>query len=250
MQKFIPQNVFSTVAFLATEQQIEYQNIVYPLGKLECYIFFSTYLSLQTSYLNIANSNNVDLYLMEGLESYVEYLEIDTEYETGQSASEFIKSRAKKLVGEIENLFKVGIHQEDVTILKFIRSFQSDDPINFNESNEKNIDELKVYHVILLDNLDAINSLYEKQKENLSKLKLDNWEKKCSDFLKNVSNLIKTLAVMPFEDARCNICGSHEERKNLEKTYISDSDMGRSLILPVCNICRKKHLAEDGWIHF
>ncbi len=250
VQKFVPKNIFSTLAYLATERQLEYQNSVYPLGKLECYIFFSTYISLQTSYLNLVNSDNVDLYLMEGLESYVEYLKIDTEYEAGLSANEYIKRRAGKLVKDIVNLQKVEMFEEEVTILKFIRHFQSEDPSNDIEIEEEKVNEIRVFNAILVDNLEIIDSLYEKQKENLSMLKLATWEKNCGDFLKNSSQLVESLAVMPFEEPRCNICGSFELRENLKNTFIDDSDMGMTLLLPVCDDCRKKHIAEDGFIHY
>lgn len=250
MQKFTPKNAFSTLAFLASERQIEYQNAIYPLGKLDCYIFFSTYISLLTSYLNLTNSDNIDLYLMEDLENYVAYMGIDTEVETGYNTNEYIKRRSGTFVESIDLLNKAENFEVEITALEFIRYFQSKDPMNYEQKDLENEAELRVFHVILLDNLEIIDSLYDKQKENAVLWKLAPWETKSEGFIRKASKLIEKVAVMPFEDPRCNICGSFEFRENLVKTLISDSDMGGTLILPVCKECRNKHLDEDGWINF
>ena len=254
-EKFSTKNLFSQLAYLACEKHVEGQELKHPLGKLDCYIFYSTYVSLLTSYIELSNTDNVDIYLMEGLEKFVEYLKIDIDALPQYQLENYIKARSNFYVTYFKDFSKYNF-TKITNYPHFLKCFEIEDPYfeNFENYELKYIDPFDIISLqltfnVVLDNINIIDKLYDTFREVASDYKLKEWKNNKPRLLDKSFDFIEKLVINPFEESRCNICGNFELREQLSLVPISDSEFG-SLLLPVCQSCKGKHINSEGWIEF
>lgn len=254
-EKFSTKNHFSQLAYLACEKHLEGQELKHPLGKLDCYIFYSTYVSLLTSYIELSNTDNVDIYLMQGLEKFVEYLKIDVDTLPQYKLENYIKARSNFYVKFFRD-FSTYNFTSQINYPYCLKCFEIEDPYfeNFETDELKYIDHfdiisLQLTFAVVLDNINIIEKLYDTFKEVASDYKLKEWNNNKPRFLDNSFDFIEKLVINPFEESRCNICGNFELRERLTLAPINDSEFG-GLILPICFQCKSKHSTDNGYINF
>lgn len=241
---FNPDNVFAEIAYKATENQIRLQNLEHPIGKLDCYIFYSTYISLLTSYLHLSNTDNVDIYLREGLNSYLEFLRIE-EDSFNDGFEYYLKARSTIFVKCIQVIGDVDF-KTSTNIPLYIRLFEAEDFTELDEVDDSNYNDLFKYFEFIKENLVWINSSYGNFKSRASLYKLETWEEGRASFFVSAPDFIEKLVILPFEESRCNICGDFELRENLEILPVSSDGEGR--LLPVCQNCKTKYIESNGWL--
>ena len=254
-EKFSTKNPFSQLAYLACEKHIEGQELKHPLGKLDCYIFYSTYISLLTSYIELSNTDNVDIYLMDGLEKFVQYLEIDVDSLPQYKLENYIKVRSNFYVEFFKGFSKYNF-TTPINYPFFLKCFEIEDPyfeeFNYNETSyidPFDIITLQLTFSVVLDNINVINKLYDNFNEVATDYKLLQWKNNKPNLLSNPLDFIEKLVIKPFEESRCNICGNFQLRERLELTQINDSEIG-GLLLPVCQSCKENNITSEGSIEF
>lgn len=248
--EFTNDNVFANIAYLACENQIRIQNLKYSIGKLDCFIFYSTYISLITSYLQLSNTDNVDIYLMEGINLYCDSLGLEKDsFYFDFDFEEYVKRRSNLFMEFIQEIDYVNF-DTNLNIPYYIGYFEADGFIEMEEIELLNINNLSTYFEAIKNNLELINYNYKKINRQAHKYSINEWVEPNISFIKNAKDFIKSLAVYPFEEYRCNICGDLVSREKLKRLPIHDSDEGYSLFLPVCKECEVKHIKPNGWIEF
>ena len=254
-EKFTTNNPFSMLAYLACEKHIEGQELKNPLGKLDCYIFYSTYVSLLTSYIQLSNADNVDIYLMDGLRKFIDYLEIDVDSLPNFNVEDYIRARSNFFVNYIKEFPKYNFDKQ-IDYPYFLKCFEMENPYfeDFNYDKTSYIDPfdimiLKLTFAVVLDNINVIDTLYDTFNDNVKDYKLLPWKNNKPKLLSNPFNFIDKLVINPFQECRCNICGDFELRERLLLAPINDSEFG-GLILPVCQQCKTKHSTSDDYINF
>lgn len=75
--KFRPKNGFAGLVYAAATPHMERQNLIHSHGKLECYIFYSTYVSIISSCLHPQHTDKVDQLLVNGIWDYKNFLNIN-----------------------------------------------------------------------------------------------------------------------------------------------------------------------------
>ena len=254
-EKFSTKNLFSQLAYLACEKHVEGQELKHPLGKFDCYIFYSTYVSLLTSYIELSNTDNVDIYLMEGLEKFAEYLEIDVDTLPQYKLENYIKVRSNFFVKHFKEFTKYNFNSP-AKFPYFLKCFEIEDPyfekVEYDETSyidPFDIISLQLTFTVVLDNINVIDKLFETLNEVANDYKLLPWKNNKPKLLSSPFDFIDKLAIRPFEESRCNICGDFELRERLVLVPINDSEFG-GLILPVCQKCKEKHSTDDDYINF
>jgi hypothetical protein len=236
-----PPNVFAEIAYDAVIAHTIKEGKLSKIGMLNCYIFYATYISIFTSHVNIKNTDNVDLYLAEGIDGFFDFLGLDIE-----DFSAFINWGDS--VFEREN---IGHYVDAISVLfmnEITKIFDNDVDLDFTlffnvneaEINIKDVDvyiNKKEHYKLTKTNILIINAKYDLLLPESRNLKLQDWEEyKSFDFL-DVGLFIKELVVSPFQNSRCYICGNFELREKLKyEPYSSDG------IFPMCLSCRTKNI--------
>lgn len=237
---FEPDNILSELAYIATEKQIKLQGLKHTIGKLDCYIFYSTYISLLTSYMNLSKVDDVEIYLKSDIKSYCKFLNID-EDSFDYSFNNYLEERANLFAESIQVVNEVDF-ETSTNLPIYLRLFEAENFTELYEVDDSNIDDLSRHFEILKENIDWINVNFKSYAFLSSIVTLDEEQ---TDFIKAASLFIGKLVIMPFKESRCNICGNFHLRENLELLPVYD-DYAR--LLPVCSGCKAKFMQPSGWI--
>ena len=252
---FSPDNVFSELAWNAVLQHVKKQNIRNIMGLYNCKIFYSTYISLVSSYTNISNTEVVESNLESGLNSFFTWAKInenrfktDTEnfvyYDSFFSINPYIKHLSRIFYSEIKGFnsdYYFYNHKPNFMIFFEIDRPMSEEVIydeDYFFDLEMEYSRIDEFFDVIKSNLIYINDVYDSiisdpknnyllpsQNINPSKMIGDN-------------NFFNNLVIKPFCEDRCQICGNffNREELKLEKVY------GEGLIMPMCNSCSRNNL--------
>lgn len=237
--QFSKYNPITKMALVACENQILNQNLKYPIGKLDCFIFYSTYISLLTSFLELSNTDNIEFYLMEGINSYSESLglEKDNFY---QDFEEYVKSRSYIFTNAIKEKYNFDLKKNPDT-LNYISLFEANDFIEIEDVELSDTSMLFVYFDIIISNLKLIDDEFDIIKNNAKDHKLKGWNTPAFVFNWEAHEFIEHLVIKPFQENRCQICGDFVSRENLKLNSYYDSEYGHNLLLPMCENCYNKN---------
>lgn len=240
--RFNPPNIFSEIVYEAVVAHIIVQKKNPNIGVFNCYIFYSTYISLLTSYLNLNNSDNVDLYLAEGMKAFFEFLkiEVDQDYYSYYNFDCTINSQF--LGGYVEhfsNYFTMEIDKFNRDLDIYFNFF-----LLFTVNEITEIDELEPIEntnfneiiKIIKTNFTILNAKYDLILPLSKSLLLEKWAENQSFELIYDETFIKRLIIYPFQRSRCQICGDITFREELKiSPYSSDGNF------PMCIKCRIKN---------
>lgn len=236
-----PPNVFADIAYDAVLAHIIKEGQLSKIGMLNCYIFYSTYISLFTSLVNIKNTDNVDLYLAEGIDTLFDFLKLDIEDFNGFFNHDSIFDR-ENLGGYVEDISIVFTNEikklldNDVDI-DFTLLFNVDEPETQIEYIDVFVNKNEHYELTKI-NIRIINAKYDLLLPESRNLKLEVWGENNSFDFADIDLFINELVVSPFKNSRCYICGNFELREKLKlESYSSDG------IFPMCMSCRIKNIS-------
>lgn len=244
-KSFNPPNVFSEMAYDAVVAHILEQDTLPKVGIFNCYLFYSTYISLLTSYVKINNTDNVDLYLAEGINELYDFLklEVDDFYEffnydsifSNDLIGGYVEEFSRLYINEFQKLMNYNFVFDDVKDFEIVLLFNTDEITQNTDLIAKDDFNLMNHLCLLRTNIHIINTKYDLSLSMSSSLKLEKWESKLYDFTQD-DLFLDTLIVYPFRKSRCFICGDLTLREELKlKPYLSDG------IFPMCTKCRNKN---------
>jgi hypothetical protein len=239
-------NIFSEIVYDAVLAHIIEEDKLTKVGIFNCYIFYSTYVSLYTSFVNIKNTDNVDLYLVDGIDRLFDFLKLEVEdfYDFNAYDSCFERENIGGYVEDISRFYTEIVHQ---TLLKkssfnkniqaeFILSFNSNEPateLDYFDGELKNVNN---HYTLIHTNFSIIDAKYDSILPVAKDLKLDKWLNNKYFNLDNIECFFEELIIPPFKKSRCYICGNFELRELLTlKPYSSDG------IFPMCESCDNKN---------
>jgi hypothetical protein len=251
--KFNPPNVFSEMVWNAVWTHVTKQNTINIIGIYNCKIFYSTYISLISSYTNLVNTDNIEIYLTEGLDSFFQWAGIDDDRFKSES-EQFISYYSTKLIDPYINHF-AHLFFNEIKELKstdlfssrppyFMMLFDVDSPKDDNEICndeyflDRDIEQSRIneFYKIIYSNFDIINNQFDSLLPQKDKLKLSSWPIGSARKMFSNPDFFEKLVIRPFNEARCQICGNFALREELSLNV--DPDEG--WILPMCPTCTKK----------
>jgi hypothetical protein len=252
--RFNPPNVFSEMAWSATWNHIRRLKTTNIIGLYNCKIFYSTYISLISSYTNVSNTDNIDLYLTEGLNEFFKWAGIkrdrfvsDSEgfilYENYEIADSYITHFSHLFFKEIKALGPTPIYEFKTPY--FMLLFEVERPVDDKEIYDDqyfydcDIDPSKIdeFFDTIQSNFDFINKQFDTLLRDKDVLKLDSWPIGKAVKMTSDNDFFKKLVIKPFQEARCQICGDFTLREELSLN--ADSEEG--WILPMCLDCKTKN---------
>lgn len=222
-KKFHPPNEFAALVYQAVLRYIDGATELEELSKMDCYMFYSTYINLLASF-STEGVEFAEEMLLDGISDYKKYLKLDdTSFTSG-----FGMYRVEKAV------FYTEVIQERIDSLNgklttiSLLSFETGDSFGMAEKN------------FLL-----INNSFNHFLSGLRNRWL--WDvtiEPCDFFIKG-SFHIDNLVALPFCLPLCQNCGELAMRSGLEMSNVDTEKGARRM--PICLDCRIK-LSEDGRI--
>lgn len=257
MSVFNPPNIYSEMVWKAVITHAEKQKLTHIIGLYNLKIFYSTYISLISSYSNLANTDNIEIYLNEGFESFFSWAKIN-ENRFKSDSEKFISYYSFELTDPyvvhfsrifLDELKKFNQHYYmGGDFPKFIVLFNVNEPMDLEE-----IDNLITYNEydchlmefmqginfieIANNNFKEINHQFDLSLEFRNRLKLAPWKVGKIDNILEANSFFDSLVIKPFNEARCQICGNFTLREELSLEVESDEGW----ILPMCPHCKKRN---------
>jgi hypothetical protein len=240
-EKFRPQNGFAGLVHVPTEVQIKHQKLKHPMGKLECYIFYSTYISVLTSCIHPRYVDMVDQLLVNGIWSYRKFLKIgESDFILG--FPHYVESRGKLYMDCIKEILENFNGRDGATIPTFVMMFETKEYKDLDEVDVSDLFHIMEAFQTVKLNLELIHQGYNLSAE-LEKMTVNvNPEV----FISAGTTIIDDLVVLPFRKPICEQCGSVKNRSDLE-AVATHTEHG-SFLMPVCLDCKAKYAGEDGSI--
>jgi hypothetical protein len=233
-EKFRPQNGFSALASVPTENQIKIQKLKNAQGKLECYILYATYISLFTSTQFPKYADKIDQLLVNGIWSYRNFLKI------GESPfilgfPHYVESRSKFYMECINEVLENFNGKDGATLPTFVMLFETNDVKEIDEVDVSDLFHIMAAFQTVKINLELIHNGYEIAAECEKMSVSINPE----DFYFMGSTLIEDLVVLPFRKPRCEHCGSLKQRSELYPVF-AETEYGQ-IRIAVCPNCKSKY---------
>jgi hypothetical protein len=253
--KFIPPNVFSEMVWNAVWSHIKKQNTTNIIGIYNCKIFYSTYVSLISSYSNLTNTNNVEIYLTKGLESFFQWAKINNDRFKSDSES-FISYFSHELIDPYINHFS-RLFFNEIKVLEpryslsyrtpyFMLLFDVDSPKDDKEIYDEEYffdsdiepSRIEEFYEIIHSNFEIINTQFDLLLGQKDNLKLANWPVGKVGSMISDRDFFEKLVIKPFNEARCQICGNFTLREERSLNV----DVSEGWILPMCPKCKQNNL--------
>lgn len=257
MSIFNPPNIYSEMVWNAVRNHSKKQNLTHIIGLYNCKIFYSTYISLISSFTNLCNTDNIEIYLNEGLESFFKWARIP-ENRFKSDSEKFISYYSFELTDpytlHFSRIFFQELKKFNSQYIKegespeFIVLFGLEAPLGLEEIDEKItygefdshlIDFIEYMNFIKIanENFNQINIQFDLNLQFKDKLKLAHWEVGKVSKMLETESFFETLVIKPFNEARCQICGDFTLREEL--SLVVESDEG--WILPMCPKCKVRN---------
>lgn len=245
------------MAWKAVITHVEKQKLTHIIGLYNLKIFYSTYISLISSYSNLANTDNIEIYLNEGFESFFQWARIN-ENRFKSESERFISYYSFELIDPyvihfskifFQELKKFNSHyNKEGASPQFIMLFDVEKPLDLeelesmvftNKYDSHLIDFIEEMNFIEIanDNFKKINQEYDLSLEFRNRLKLSPWKVGKIDNILEAESFFESLVIKPFNEARCQICGNFTLREELSLEVESDEGW----ILPMCPKCKQKN---------
>lgn len=240
-QKFRPKNGFSGLAYAAATPHMESQNLIHSHGKLECYIFYSTYISIISSCLHPQHTDRVDQLLVNGIWDYKNFLNInETNFPSGFPA--FVEDRGNLYSKSLKKMFGNKDDNSESTIQKFVLLFETRE---YKELEELDLDLFRVMSSFdfLIHSLRVINSNGYQYAAAIEHINVN----PNIQIQQEVNSKIDDIVVLPFRKPRCMHCGTLTDRTDL-KLVPTHTEFG-IYNMPTCSICRERYTDDDGYIN-
>lgn len=237
-QKFRPKNGFAGLAHAATELHIEKQKLKHTHGKLECYIFYSTYISVLTSCSYLQYADRVDQLLINGIYDYKNFLKID-EDDFPFGFPSYIENRGILYSKSLKKMFGNKDDNSKSTIQKFVLLFETRE---YKELEELDLDLFRVMSSFdfLIHSIRVINSNAYQYAASIEHIYIN----PNIQIQQEVNSKIDDIVVLPFIKPRCMQCGIITDRTDL-KAVPTDTEFG-TYQMPTCSICRTKYSNDNG----
>jgi hypothetical protein len=257
MSIFNPPNIYSEMVWNAVRNHSKKQKLTNIIGIYNCKIFYSTYISLISSFTNLSNTDNIEIYLNEGLESFFQWARIP-ENRFKSESEKFISYYSFELtdpyVLHFSKIFSQELMKFNSQYLfggdspKFIVLFDVESPMDLDEIYKEIkyddfyshlmdfIEEIN-FTEIALENFNQINKQFDLNIQIKDKLKLASWEVGKVGKMLETESFYETLVIKPFNEARCQICGDFTLREEL--SLVVESDEG--WLLPMCPKCKVRN---------
>src|SRR5690606_12265088 len=207
-------NAIAKIALEACESHIKTQDLKYPIVKLDCLIFYSTYISLISSYLQLSNTDNIDIYLMEGINLYFDSLGLDKD-DFYLGFNDYVKSRSYLFSKSIQVIKEVNFETNSKTPY-YIGLFEANDFIEIDDVELTDTILLAICFEYIKINLKLIDEKYEMINDKANFYKLEKWKRPAVTLIEVADIFIEKLVIYPFEESRCQICGNLDLRENLK----------------------------------
>lgn len=252
--RFNPPNVFSNIAWNAVWTHVEQQKTTNIIGIYNCKIFYSTYISLVSSYTNCSNTDNVELYLTNGLEAFFHWagisenrFKLHTEnfisYYSQDLIDPYVKHFSRLFFNEIKSLKERYSYSHHTPY--FMLLFNVDSPIDDKEIYDdqlffdSDVDPSTVdeFYDIIYSNFEMINNQFDLALKDKDRFKLEGWQTGRSKNMISDKDFFEKLAIKPFNEARCQICGNFTLREQLTLNV----EVSEGWILPMCPTCKLKN---------
>lgn len=238
-QKFRPKNGFAGLAHAATELHIEKQKLKHTHGKLECYIFYSTYISVLTSCSYLQYADRVDQLLINGIYDYKNFLKID-EDDFPFGFPSYIENRGRLYMNCIKKILENLNINNGLTIHNFVLLFETTELKDLEELDSSDLFKIMSSFDTIMLNLVVINSNGYKYAAQIENMNVDAIQR----FDLESSLKIENLIILPFGEPRCMQCGIITDRIDL-KAVPTDTEFGKYQ-MPTCSICRAKYSNDNG----
>ena len=253
--RFTPPNVFSEMVWSAVWEHVQKQKVQNIVGIYNCKIFYSTYISLISSYTNISNTDNIEIYLSEGLETFFQWAGIN-ESRFKSESEHFISSYSTELIDPYINHFS-HLFFKDIKSLKprfsynyptpyFMLLFEIDIPKDDKDIYDDHyffdcdieISKIDEFYDIIYSNFEMINEKFDLVLPNKVRLMLESWQIGGSKNMISDKYFFENLVIKPFNEARCQICGNITLRDQLSLNV----EVSEGWILPMCTRCKQKNV--------
>jgi hypothetical protein len=252
--KFNPPNVFSDMAWNAVWNHVTKQKTTNIIGIYNCKIFYSTYISLISSYSNLSNTDNIEIYLTNGLETFFQWARINKNRFESDS-EHFVSYYSNELIDPYINHFSLLFYNE-IKKMKprysynhntpyFMLLFEIDSPKDDKEiydeeyffDNDIEISRIEDFYEIIYSNFETINNQFDLLLHEKDKLKLASWPTGKVTNIISDQDFFESLVIKPFNEARCFICGNFTSREELSLNV----EANEGWILPMCPRCKQNN---------
>lgn len=249
--RFNPPNEFSEMVWEAVLTHVSKQKTTNIIGIYNCKIFYSTYISLISSYTNIANTDNVEIYLNSGLENFIQWAGVNKDrfkseaenfisYYSHDFIDPYVKHFSRIFYNEIKSL-----GSDSHLTPFFMLLFDVDSPTDEKEIYDYEyfydcdieLSRIDEFFEIVHSNFKVINNHFDSLISNKDKLKLASWSVGKADNFIFDHDFLEKLVIKPFEEARCQICGDLTLREELSLNI----EVDEGWILPMCKLCKTKN---------
>jgi hypothetical protein len=248
--RFNPPNKFSEMVWNAVLQHITKQKTTDIIGIYNCKIFYSTYISLISSYSNLSNTDNIEIYLNEGLEAFFEWAKINRErfkshtesfisYYSFEIFDPYLSYFSKIFFNEIEKFDSTHLFDTPYFMLLFEVDRPTDEKTIYDNENIFDIDISKTeeFLEIVYSNFKIINKNFDSLIIDKKNLKLSDWPLGKADNMLSDIAFFEKLVIKPFNETRCQICGNHTLREELSLNI----EIDEGYLLPMCETCAIKN---------
>jgi hypothetical protein len=253
--RFNPPNIFSELAWNAVWTHVTKQNTKNIIGIYNCKIFYSTYISLISSYTNLSNTDNIEIDLNEGLKSFFQWAGINKNRFISDSEkfiSYFSDDLSDPYVNHFSRLFYNEIKELDplfsinYSTPYFMLLFEVDSPTDDNEIYDDQyffdcdieISRIEEFFEIVRLNFQNINAQFDLNLRDKDKLKLQSWPSGHAKNMISDKDFFKKLVIKPFSESRCQICGNYALREKLALK----AESSEGWVLPMCTECFEKNI--------
>lgn len=248
--RFNPPNKISEMVWNAVMQHITKQKTTNIIGIYNCKIFYSTYISLISSYSNLSNTDNIEIYLNEGLEAFFEWAKInrerfksDTEsfisYYSFEIIDPYVSYFSKIFFNEIKKFNSTMFFDTPYFMLLFEADRPTDEESIYDNESFIDIDILRIeeFFEIVQSNFKTINKNFDSLIIDKKDLKLSDWPLRKVDNMLSDTVFFEKLVIKPFSETICQICGNYTLREELSLNI----EVEEGYILPMCEICATRN---------
>lgn len=253
--RFSPPNIFSEISWDAVWNHVKKQKTTNIIGIYNCKIFYSTYISILSSYTQLSNTDNIEIYLGEGLDSFFKWAGINKNKFISDS-DYFISYNSYDLIDPYVNYFSDLFFNEiksfksngrnSHSIPYFMLLFEVDAPTDHKEIYDDQYffecdiepERIEEFYEIIYSNFEMINNQFDLIQSEKVSLKLEGWEVNKSKNMIYDQDFFEKLVIKPFTDPRCQICGDFTSRDQLSLNV----EVSEGWILPMCPNCKQNNI--------
>ena len=248
--RFNPPNKFSEMVWNAVLQHITKQKTTDIIGIYNCKIFYSTYISLISSYSNLSNTDNIEIYLTEGLESFFKWANISKErfkshtenfifYNSSEITDPYLSYFSKFFFNEIKKFDSNNLFDTPYFMLLFEVDRPTDEKFIYDNENfiDIEISKTEEFFEIVQSNFKTINKNFDSLIIDKKNLKLSDWPLGKADNMLSDLGFFEKIVIKPFNETRCQICGNYTLREQLSLNI----EIDEGYLLPMCETCATKN---------